>query len=644
MSHQPGRGRRKKRAREPKYVRLRYASWNIGTMTGKGRELADVMKGRRINVAFLQETKWKGARAREIGEGYKFYYCGSDGRRNGVGIVLDRHLKQNVTNVDRKSDRIIAMKVMLENVTLNLISVYAPQSGCDDVAKEKFWEDFDAVTMTIPANEEIYVGGDFNGHVGRMNVGYERVHGGFGFGTRNTQGEALLQAATALDMAIANTWFQKRDEHLITYKSGNHATQIDYFLVKRNKINCIKDSKIIPGEHLTSQHRLLVIDVNIKIQFCIRTERPPAKIRWHMLEKNECAIKFKERVIDKMIEMNGMEGLNANECWNEMANYIRRVAKDVLGESKGKGVIDKETWWWNEEVQGVLKKKKQAFKEWQSVETGQEVEKEIKRTEYIECKKKAKRAVAIARTAAQDNLYESLNSPKGEKQLYRLAKARERSSRDMAHIKCVKDDAGKVITKDEAIKERWKVYFERLMNEENEWGRVLEHRLINMGAVKEICMDEVRTAVRSMKNGKSVGPDDIPGEVWKLLREDGCRRLLTSGRLGRLKGAQPDNPALQRLWDDTLCERSYAQLLAQAARVEDAARLKAVRQPESRACLQALPSPHLGTLLDNDTLRVGVALRLGSKVCEPHRCICGVMVEANGHHVCGAVPETPCDQ
>lgn len=40
------------------------------------------------------------------------------------------------------------------------------------------------------------------------------------------------------------------------------------------------------------------------------------------------------------------------------------------------------------------------------------------------------------------------------------------------------------------------------------------------------------------------------------------------------------------------------------------ARLRAVSQPESGLWLHALPSPQLGTLLDNDSLRVAVALRL----------------------------------
>ncbi|XP_047989245.1 craniofacial development protein 2-like [Leguminivora glycinivorella] len=170
-----GRGQRKKLVRE---VRLRIASWNVGTMTGRGRELADVLERRRINVACLQETKWKGQKAREIGAGYKFYYCGSDGKRNGVGVVLDRELKNKVMDVNRVNDRMIAVKLLLENVIVNVISVYAPQTGCNNSLKEKFWSDLDLLIMGIPEYEEIYVGGDFNGHVGRMNDGYERVHGG----------------------------------------------------------------------------------------------------------------------------------------------------------------------------------------------------------------------------------------------------------------------------------------------------------------------------------------------------------------------------------------------------------------------------------------------------------------------------------
>ncbi|XP_047996387.1 uncharacterized protein LOC125234221 [Leguminivora glycinivorella] len=94
---------------------------------------------------------------------------------------------------------------------------------------------------------------------------------------------------------------------------------------------------------------------------------------------------------------------------------------------------------------------------------------------------------------------------------------------------------------------------------------------------------------------------------------------------------RPENPAVQRGWDDILCRLRQTNLQAGASGY-DLARLKAISQPESGAWLHALPSPQLGTLLDNDSLRIAVALRLGSKVCNVHRCICGASVEENGHH------------
>ena len=62
-------------------IRVRFVTVNIGTMTGKNREVAEMLKRR-------QETKWKGNKARAIGEGYKLYYSGASTARNGVGIIL----------------------------------------------------------------------------------------------------------------------------------------------------------------------------------------------------------------------------------------------------------------------------------------------------------------------------------------------------------------------------------------------------------------------------------------------------------------------------------------------------------------------------------------------------------------------------
>ena len=63
------------------------------------------------------------------------------------------------------------------------------------------------------------------------------------------------------------------------------------------------------------------------------------------------------------------------------------------------------------------------------------------------------------------------------------------------------------------------------------------------------------------------------------------------------------------------------------------ARLLAATRKESGAWLHALPSPVLGTLLDdNSNIRIAVGLRLGTFLCHPHKCRCGEEVDDRGTH------------
>ena len=78
-----------------KRTHIRVGTLNIETMTGKGRELADMKERRnvrRCTILCLQETKWKGSKARNIGGGCKLFYNGADGRKSEIGIVVREEL------------------------------------------------------------------------------------------------------------------------------------------------------------------------------------------------------------------------------------------------------------------------------------------------------------------------------------------------------------------------------------------------------------------------------------------------------------------------------------------------------------------------------------------------------------------------
>ena len=80
-------------------------------------------------------------------------------------------------------------------------------------------------------------------------------------------------------------------------------------------------------------------------------------------------------------------------------------------------------------------------------------------------KSKAKKAVAMAKGRAYNDLYARLETKEGEKELHRLARQRNRAGKDVQHMRVIKDENGNVMVNSEAVLKRWKEYFEKLMNE-----------------------------------------------------------------------------------------------------------------------------------------------------------------------------------
>ena len=112
-----------------------------------------MMKDRKINIRCLQETKWVGAKAKNIG-GYKLWYTGKVSYRNDVGIIADEEWKKNVVEVFRIGDRLISIKILVEEEAINIISAYAPQVGAELHIKEQFRDELEEMIQRIPINEK----------------------------------------------------------------------------------------------------------------------------------------------------------------------------------------------------------------------------------------------------------------------------------------------------------------------------------------------------------------------------------------------------------------------------------------------------------------------------------------------------------
>ena len=90
-----------------------------------------------------------------------------------------------------------------------------------------------------------------------------------------------------------------------------------------------------------------------------------------------------------------------------------------------------------------------------------------RRTKSQFTSKETRKSVAKAKSISVHHLYEELNTKEGEAKIYKIAKTRQRKRMDKQAVNMIKDNNGKILTDEEAIKDRWNSYFDELLNKEN---------------------------------------------------------------------------------------------------------------------------------------------------------------------------------
>ena len=199
---------------------FRVGTWNIDSLTGKAGKLVEALAEQRMDVACVQETRWRHSGCRffgAIGKRYKLFWMGSKAKTDGVGIFVAKKRVDSVVSVERHSERVLVLKMVLGDCLLNVFTVYVPHSGKPDEVGESFWDDVFHVVSCISQNEMVIFAGDINGHIGSSNVDYDGSHGGFWYGSRNTDGSTILEFADGLNLVICNTLFTKQEAKLVTY-------------------------------------------------------------------------------------------------------------------------------------------------------------------------------------------------------------------------------------------------------------------------------------------------------------------------------------------------------------------------------------------------------------------------------------------
>ena len=107
----------------------------------------------------------------------------------------------------------------------------------------------------------------------------------------------------------------------------------------------------------------------------------------------------------------------------------------------------------------------------------------------------------------------------------------KKEGKDVERGRCLRGEDGRLgfFEKDRA--KIWKEHMEKIMNEENEWDRMVETDLVE-GPVGKVVRDEIVEAIQSMKSGKATGTSEVSvgmivasGEIGVKVMMELCQRV-----------------------------------------------------------------------------------------------------------------------
>ena len=356
------------------------------------------------------------------------------------------------------------------------------------------------MTARIPASEFLIPCGDWNGHVGCAYTGYREVHDGMGYGRPepDAEGERTLEYALAFDLLLGNTCFKKRDSHLITYKSGNIATQIVFILFHRTRPKHVTDVKVIPGKEVALQHQLLVCDMRIDVPAKSKCKFTPRLKVWK-LKDPQMNSHFQEVFNLHVSTSAGAADGATEDIWNNIKTGLLKTTEEVCG-TTWPHHWRRKTWWWNEHVEKAIAAKWKAFKTWK---TGKGT-----RASYNAAKCSARHALHHTHQEADKKVFENIDPKSSE--VYRLANQFRRENADVVGDKPVKNDAGEMSMSKDSKQKAWLEHYQRLLNVEFDWDPDrLSHQPPVEGPPIPITIDMVKKAISQMKAGKAPGASDI---------------------------------------------------------------------------------------------------------------------------------------
>lgn len=484
--------------RNPYEGTLRLGTWNVRSMTRP--ETLEALKREmiryKVNILGLTEMRWLGA-GDTISDEFRILYSGGKARQRGVGIILDNATSRCVKEVVYVNDRLIMVRLNGDPVDIMVICVYMPTSDYDDEDVEKVYDEIEELMNKGKGREYVAIVGDWNAVVGEGRE--EKAVGPYGLGSRNERGSILADFCKRKQLSIMNTWFQLPSRRRYTWKApgDQRQYQLDYILIKHRYRNSVKNTVTYPGADVFSDHNMLVASIRLRLKRP-RVAKRQAKWECRRLMNPEVRASF-----NNAIAVRNQEGpSNTNSQWENLKAAMKDSADKHIGKTTGRA--PKKPW-----VTMDMVRRMEERRQWKNINT-QEGQKEYRRLNNL-----LRRETDRAKAEWLERQCEELESleQRGEMDiLYQKVKAMANGPRNGPGVNAITSRNGELLTDGEAVMERWREYVQELYaRRERPETLPIEAEPVDGDQVGPAVLEsEVLMAIKRLREGKAVGPDDIP--------------------------------------------------------------------------------------------------------------------------------------
>jgi len=504
--------------------KIRVGSWNVRTMyqTGKLAQVVKEMDNYNLDILAVSESRWTGQGKKTLNTGHTIIYSGRNDNQHteGVAIIMKKGLDNTLLEWKPVGERLMKVRFNSKYTELTIVACYAPTEQADDEEKDIFYDQLQKLIQEVPAHDMLIVIGDMNARVGNNNTGRERYIGPHGCGSINNNGERLCHLCEENLLVVGGTLFQHKTIHKLTWTSpdGRTSSQIDHIIINKKWRTSLQDVKARRGADIGSDHTLLVGVITLKLRKTRGRQERGQKLDSRKLQDTRICKTFQLELKNRFKALEDQEELDLTTFNKAM----KEAGEKVLGYSKRK----KEEWI-RQDTWGRIAERKEVKNQMNTAKSLR-IKDQLK-NKYRTLDKEVKRMARADKTKYIENLAEEAEvaaKKQDLRTLYNITKTLNGnySNKDLP----VKDANGDTITKEEDKLNRWKQHFETILNRPapSQSAVILEAEHDLQIDTNPPTLQEVRKAIKSLKNGKAPGIDMVTAEMLKAEDKE-TPRILT---------------------------------------------------------------------------------------------------------------------